>query len=318
MKAIPRVVAVIVTRDRADLLDACLEAIELQSRPPDAILVIDNASSDATPDVIARHRSAVHLRQSHNLGAAGGYCLGIAKALGAKADFVWMMDDDGRPADCWCLVRLLRRAHDEDVQFVAPLVLDVTQPARLAFPLRLGLRTLFRADQVIDRGVLHGFAHLFNGALIGRSVFERIGLPDPRFVIRGDEVEFLYRARRAGIRIALDCRAQFLHPSSDAERYPICFGLFYAMVPADPAKQVHQFRNRAYLFRAYRRLPYLLLEPVRYGWYFLLTRRGDWAGLARWAAASWSGLSARDPGSWTPQSPDALLAHVEVATKPGT
>lgn len=293
------IVAVVVTYNRASLLERCLGALDLQTRPPDAVIVIDNASTDATASVIARHARAVHLRQERNLGAAAGYRIGVAAALVAGADFVWMMDDDGRPADRWCLQRLLTRAEREQLAFVAPLVLDEAQPDCLAFPIRIGLRTRLRADEVSSRGVLYGFAHLFNGALIAAAVFRRIGLPDERFVIRGDEVEFLYRTRRARIPIALDCGARFLHPGSTPERHAIFFGLFYAVVPADRVKQHHQFRNRAYLFRSYGKVAFLLAEPIRYGWYFLVTRRFDLAGMRRWLAASWEGVSARTPDSWS-------------------
>jgi hypothetical protein len=152
-------------------------------------------------------------------------------ALRLGADWVWVMDDDGRPEGEDCLATLLSAAERRGAAMAAPLVLDVENPARLSFPVRVRGRTLFEAEPVRRHGEIEGFAHLFNGALIAAALLRRIGLPDPRFVIRGDEVEFLYRARRAGRAIVLATGTAFLHPGSAAEIHPILGGAYYATLP---------------------------------------------------------------------------------------
>src|SRR6187200_1002042 len=47
------VAVVIVTYNRADVLVGCLDGLAAQTSPPDAVFVVDNASSDHTPDVLA-------------------------------------------------------------------------------------------------------------------------------------------------------------------------------------------------------------------------------------------------------------------------
>jgi len=286
------VVCVIVTHDRPACLRACLSAVSRQVRPPGTILVIDNGSGDETADVMVEFAHARHLRLEVNAGGAAGFSTGIRAALAHGAEQVWLMDDDGRPENPSCLERLLDRVAD-GAELVGPLVLDEDRPDRLAFPVRLDGRTVFDAASVVRHGAIRGFAHLFNGALIQARVFVRIGLPDPRFFIRGDEVDFLYRARLAGIRIVLDPAARFLHPGSAAEIHPILFGLFYAVVPASPAKQSYLFRNRAFIFRRYRMWMFLAADVVRYASFFLLNRRGDFCGLLRWMRLTASGLSGR-------------------------
>ena len=46
------VCAVVVTFNRKDLLPRCLEALNSQSRKPELIIVVDNASTDGTPAVL--------------------------------------------------------------------------------------------------------------------------------------------------------------------------------------------------------------------------------------------------------------------------
>ncbi len=264
-------------------------AVSGQRPCPGAIIVIDNASGPETACVIAGFPEAVHVRLDSNAGGAAGFSAGIRTALARGAELIWLMDDDGRPEDVDCLAHLLDGASSGS-DLIAPLVLDEDQPARLAFPVRLNGRTVFDAAGVERHGPIPGFAHLFNGALIHASVFARIGLPDPRFFIRGDEVDFLYRAQAGGIRIVLDPRARFLHPGSEREIHPILFGLFYAVVPTSPAKQDYLFRNRAFIFRRYRMWMFLAMDVVRYASFFLLNRRGDIRGFARWMKLTAAGL----------------------------
>ncbi len=209
--AVPRIFAVVVTRNRPQLLRQCLEAIKAQTRRPNAVLVVDNASGAETRQVIAGFPRVRTLRQEVNLGGAGGFHVGIAAALRAGADWLWLMDDDGRPHDRDYLGTLLDRAERAGADLAAPLVLDVDAPDRLAFPVRLGFRICSGLAQLAGQGDMPGFTNLFNGALIGADLFFRIGLPDPRFVVRGDKVEFLFRARRAGARILLATGTYFLH-----------------------------------------------------------------------------------------------------------
>ena len=44
----------VVTYNRADLLARMLDGLAAQTRPPDAVIVVDNASTDHTREVLAR------------------------------------------------------------------------------------------------------------------------------------------------------------------------------------------------------------------------------------------------------------------------
>ncbi|MBP0495309.1 glycosyltransferase [Pararoseomonas indoligenes] len=291
------VIAVIVSHDRPALLRRCLTALAAQRRPPDATLVIDNASPPSTAAVVADFPAVRHIRLPRNLGGAGGFRAGIGKAMAAGAGAIWLMDDDGLPASPDCLAGLLAAAEGKG-GIVAPLILDIERPDRLAFPVRIAGRTRFHLAELEGRAQVAGFAHLFNGALIARETFERIGLPEPRYVIRGDEVEFLRRALRAGLEVRIETACRFLHPSSHGEIEPILFGRFYATVPATEAKRYYQFRNRGQIFRAYGLWGYLLADIVRYGWFYLVTRRADLRGFASWlgtTAKGWHGGFLRAP-----------------------
>ena len=99
MAAQPRVVAVVVTWNRWPLLHEALTALTGQHRQPNAIVVVDNASSDGTPPAVRRDFPTVEVvALARNTGGAGGFAAGVTRALALDADLVWLMDDDTVPA----------------------------------------------------------------------------------------------------------------------------------------------------------------------------------------------------------------------------
>ena len=100
----PRIVAVAVTFNRRDLVTRLVTETRRGTVLPDEILVVDNASTDDTVEVLRGLESPVPVtvvELGRNTGGAGGFHAGLAAALERGADLVWMMDDDGAPAsDC--------------------------------------------------------------------------------------------------------------------------------------------------------------------------------------------------------------------------
>ena len=93
----PRVVAVVVTWNRRDLLEESLEAVRGQTHRPAAIVVVDNASTDATEAFLAGQDDLDVVRLEQNTGGAGGFAVGIEKALTHEPDLLWLLDDDTVP-----------------------------------------------------------------------------------------------------------------------------------------------------------------------------------------------------------------------------
>lgn len=93
------VVAVVVTWNRADLLASSLRAILDQTRRPDRVLVVDNASADGTAALLERDfaGSVDVVTMTENIGGAGGFAAGIVRALEDDPSGVWLMDDDTVP-----------------------------------------------------------------------------------------------------------------------------------------------------------------------------------------------------------------------------
>src|SRR6201988_1050765 len=216
------VFAVVVTPRRPDELAKSLDVLSTQTRLPDHLIMVDN---DGPPDgstasrvrdlVAGQPISTTYLGSRRTLGGAGGFALGTLHALAQGADWVWLADDDGRPQDSRVLATLLACAEKYGLAEVSPMVCNMDDPQRLAFPLRRGLVWRRRTSELrTEEGqdLLRGIASLFNGALFRASTLDAVGVPDMRLFIRGDEVELHRRLVRSGLPFGTCLDAVYLHP----------------------------------------------------------------------------------------------------------
>lgn len=215
-----RILAAVVTYNRCDLLSRCLDCLQFQARRPDEIVVINNGSTDCT-EAMLRER-AVRCISQENVGSAGGWHRAIECALEEQFDAVWLMDDDGYP-DVNALQRL-EATLVPGMACVSSAVVCEDNPRRLVFPLprlnKRGLPVLFsprrkcltveEASAETGNG-LYPFAHFFNGALITAAALRDVGNVNRDYFIFGDELDYLYRLRRAGPVYTL-LTAHHLHP----------------------------------------------------------------------------------------------------------
>jgi GT2 family glycosyltransferase len=204
------VAVVVVTHNRADLLSRMLDGLAAQTRRPDAVIVVDNASGDHTPQVL-RSRGDLPMqliRSEENLGGAGGFRIGMETAYDGGWDRIWLMDDDVVPAPD-CLAVLM--AVDEDCCMCVREDLDgrLVEKSATRFdlrnPLSLRPKTASVETTYASRAAMPARVEIqvvaFEGFLVRRGVVDRIGLPDPAFFIFYDDADFALRARQAGFRI---------------------------------------------------------------------------------------------------------------------
>ena len=202
-------------------------------------------------------------------------------ALTQGADWVWLADDDGRPDGPEVLAKLIDCARRHNLVEVSPVVCDIDEPDRLAFPLRRGVVWRRLRSELGDEDFLPGIASLFNGALISAKAVDLIGVPDLRLFVRGDEVEVHRRLVRSGLPFGTCLQTAYLHPNGAEEFKPILGGRMHTQYPDDPVKRYFTYRNRGYLMSQPGMRKLLPQEWIRFSWFFLVTRR-DPAGLKEW------------------------------------
>ncbi|MGJ4116708.1 glycosyltransferase [Corynebacterium macclintockiae] len=277
------VAAVIVTHNRVELLEASLRQVANQEGAEVAhVVVVDNGNDPAVRELVEAvcGSRAHYVGSATNLGGAGGFALGFLTALSLGADAIWCADDDGRPADEHVLAALQEVAEREGLEEISPVVCNIEDPERLAFPLRQGLvwrRTLSE----LEGSFLPGIASLFNGALISARAMEIIGVPDYRLFIRGDEVEYHRRLVRSGLPFGTCLTCAYLHPDGSDEFKPILGGKMHTQYPDNEFKRYFTYRNRGYIMSQPGMRKLLPQEYARFGWFFLVQKK-DPKGFAEW------------------------------------
>ena len=241
-----RVLAVVVTHNRCDLLGRCVDALFAQEKIRPNILVVNNASTDGTLDMLASRN--VEVVSQDNVGSAGGWYRGIEIARARGFDAVWLMDDDGFP-DTGALHALVQEMAP-DIACASSVVLCEDRPSRFVFPFPkldshglpriVGLpRKIARLSELESVAVAgkYPFAHFFNGALISIWAVEKAGNVDREFFIFGDEVDYFFRLRKFG-RVLSVLRARHYHPDVSQRPYT-------------PAKIYYYVRNTLVLNQRY-------------------------------------------------------------------
>lgn len=238
-----RVAAVVVTYNRLSLLKEGIEAINKQTRKLDAIIVVNNGSTDGTDSWLLSQPNLTVINQP-NLGGAGGFNRGIKEAYDAGFDWIWVMDDDGYPADN-CLEKLLEATEkNAAVSVWGCIVLDKDDHSKLAFDCRQVTNAKGDIDWSVE--VMENWAPFFNGVLFSRDIVQKIGFPNASLFIWGDEVDYMERTRQKGL-IASTTKAIFYHPKD--RLYSTMYRQQYVYDGPLNWKAYCFFRNRAYLGR---------------------------------------------------------------------
>jgi rhamnopyranosyl-N-acetylglucosaminyl-diphospho-decaprenol beta-1,3/1,4-galactofuranosyltransferase len=97
-----RLFGVLVTFDRPQALVTTMGRLAAQTRKPDQLFVVDNGADAPADEVVSRYSASldpVYLQPGENIGPAGGFALGMTKALEVADDDDWivLLDDDDPP-----------------------------------------------------------------------------------------------------------------------------------------------------------------------------------------------------------------------------
>lgn len=228
----------------------CVRSITAWSQLKPAIWVVDNASSDGSAEIIASECPQVHLiRNSHNLGFAGGNNRGIAEALAAGDAPILLLNNDAIIEETDTIRLLETLAADERIGFIGPLLFDAEQKDRL---LAAGGGSPVKHH--------HSHFHTFNPeepvfpvtyipgtVIIGRAeVFRRVGLLDEAFFFSSEVADLCLRASQQGYLSMIDSRARAYHTLSRSSQWRGTLYTYYII------------RNRFILLRRHHRWNILL------------------------------------------------------------
>jgi GT2 family glycosyltransferase len=245
------------------MLQECLSSLLRQTRPLDEVLVVNNASTDGTAQVLTSDFPQVRvLTLPENIGGSGGFHKGIQLAYDAGFDWVWVMDDDAQPHPD-ALSRLLM--HQDDADVLVPFLQD--QTGRLYGPtLWLGRNVTLDPKSVKGNTKVDLFP--FVGPLIECKVVQRVGLPRKDFFILFDDHEYALRIKKAGLTTLLIPKSIIYHNPAGGRRQASFLGKEVWRKPLQPAWKSY-YSTRNYLYAVTRSVPGL----KNIGWYVVVQLR---------------------------------------------
>ena len=206
------VAAVVVTFNRLEKLKTVLASLESQTRLPNQLIIVNNASTDGTDKYLEEYTrdfanghlgnrvnlTVVNLQK--NVGGAGGFSAGMRKGYELGADFVWIFDDDGYPQPN-ALEKLLEGFNTA----VGELGPDVPYACSMVKFVDGSICEMNNPVPTWDWGrlIAKGFNNLvmvtscsFVSVLVPRWVLEKYGLPFKEYFIWFDDAEYTLRITR--------------------------------------------------------------------------------------------------------------------------
>ena len=225
----PMVSLVIVSWNATKYLEECLASIDAARYPwPIEVIVVDNASSDDSADMVRRRFPHVTLIQNaDNLGFAKANNIGIRRARGK---YVALVNSDVHVLDD-CLQQLVRYldAHRE-CGMIGPKLIGgdgEQQNSHRGFPRlwnmlcrAVALDRLFPTTPLFSGYMLNSKAlreatpvEILSGCflVVTRTALDEVGLLDEAFFIYGEDMDWCKRFCRAGRQVVFLPSAQSIH-----------------------------------------------------------------------------------------------------------
>ena len=189
-----RIVAIVVTYNRKDLLKECIEALNKNENLD--VLVIDNASTDGTKELVEKYVSDTlkYVNTGNNLGGAGGFNFGIKEALKNKNyKYLWIMDDDTIVQED-SLDNLVKKAEElnNDFSFLSSIALWKDGSLCKMNIQKLSEKSL-EQYKLMEKGVVFVDYASFVSCFINVESIKKVGLPIKDFFIYGDDMEYTMR-----------------------------------------------------------------------------------------------------------------------------
>lgn len=255
-----RVLAHVHTFNDAQVIEQALDALRRQTRPPNAVVIVDNASTDGTLDRIFPDGVTV-IRNSTNTGSSGAVGVGFAHALKREFDWTWVLDADSVPEpdaleNLLGFFEHLPHLQQEQVCFLACRLAAASGGVEGHPLVRPHLLTRSGVEFVplnAEAGYCQCDCFLWSGSLFRMAAVAKIGLPSADYFIDLAELEYGYRARQHGL-----------------TGYIVNDGVLHQDVGRPPGIWTRTWRFGPFSFRLYELSPLRCYYNVRNTLYFWL------------------------------------------------
>ena len=224
----PKVAVIVVNWNNARDTQACLDSLEKLAYPDLAIILVDNASTDGSADIIRQTHPQVHMVQNQvNLGFTGGNNSGLDLAEKLGADYALLLNNDAELAPDALEKLLAPLEQDPAVCATAPMIY-YGEPADRIWSAggeinRTSATACVLGTDQTDQGQFGEKPYPVDYAtgcalLVRMNAIAQSGRLDDRYFMYYEEVEWCGRLREGGRKIMLVPTAKAWHKISPAAR----------------------------------------------------------------------------------------------------
>ncbi len=192
----------------------CLDALKDCTYPQLTVIVVDNGSSDdSVARIRAAHPDVLLLESGSNLGFAGGNNIGIRYGLAHGADYLWLLNNDTKPAPDALSALVAKALTDEHIGAVASICYYADSPSTVQAWAGSRVNLWIGYGRITTQPHSDDWFDTLNGTsmLVARIALEDVGLLDQSFFLYWEDTEFCLRLRKKGWRIAAAPNSRVLH-----------------------------------------------------------------------------------------------------------
>ena len=190
-----KIVALVVTYNRKNMLKENIEALLNQTTKEFDILIVDNASTDGTEEVVKNYKDEriIYKNTGANLGGAGGFNYGVKYSIEQGYEYCWLMDDDTIPKENSLeeLSKNANKLNDEFSYLCSYVEWTDGAPCKMNMP-RIDKNWFEYADK-LQYSLLKILSCTFVSVFINLKLAKNQGLPVKEMFIYGDDHEYTER-----------------------------------------------------------------------------------------------------------------------------
>lgn len=217
----PKVFILVLNYNGRQTVLNCLKSIYAQDYPNFEVVLIDNNSTDESFELAKQNFSNAHfIKNNFNLGFAAGNNVGIRFALEKFADYVFLLNNDAY-LEKNTLSLLIQKAAKNPTALVSPLI-EKNDGATWFAEGKINWLTMKTMHiRKNTKNKCHSSEYLTGCALlVGKKVFQKIGLMDENFFLYYEDADFSLRAKKAGFSLLVYPEAKIIHDEQSNENNP--------------------------------------------------------------------------------------------------
>jgi GT2 family glycosyltransferase len=182
----------------------CLESVRKMDYPNYEVILVDNGSTDDSPEKLkGLFPEVILIQNKENLGFTGGNNIGMKRALKNGADYVWLLNND-TVVEPDTLNKLVDAGESNPkIGLLSPVIYHHSDPSKIQFcgsyfDFNSFSVTRFKDLLEYESNKTKDISLWGTALLIKSEVIKKIGLLNERYFAYWEDVDYSFRSLKAG------------------------------------------------------------------------------------------------------------------------